>query len=188
MQQQSKRMGSIVEDLLLLSQVENNEQKTLSHDYIDLSSLLIQMKKEAQILSTEKHIITTENDNNVWLQGELKELQSAFFNLITNAIRYTPAQGEIKIRWYQENDQYMCFSVQDSGEGIAEHHLSHLTERFYRIDVGRSRTTGGTGLGLAIVKHVMNHHNGLLVIESQLGQGSTFKCLFPINMTQVIES
>jgi len=184
MQQQSNRMCSIVEDLLLLSQVENSENHTLTNEYVDMSSLLLQMKKEAQILSAERHDIVVELDNIQYLKGDHKELQSAFTNLISNAIRYTPDNGTITISWKQINDKEVSFSVQDSGEGIATHHLERLTERFYRIDVGRSRTTGGTGLGLAIVKHVMNHHNGLLQINSKPGKGAIFSCIFPIKMTK----
>ncbi|MCP3849450.1 MAG: phosphate regulon sensor histidine kinase PhoR, partial [Gammaproteobacteria bacterium] len=109
-------------------------------------------------------------------------LQSAFSNLVSNAIRYTPEGGEITVKWYLDDSQKGCFEVEDNGEGIAEHHVERLTERFYRVDVGRSRDKGGTGLGLAIVKHVIAHHYGKLFIESELGKGTIFRCEFPQKM------
>ncbi len=182
MHQQTHRMTSIVQDLLLLSQVENNEDYKLKKEYINMPELLVLLKKEAEVLSSGKHTILMETDDNVKrLRGDLKELQSAFSNLISNAIRYTPDDGIITIRCYKKKKK-IVFSVQDTGEGIAPHHLNHLTERFYRVDVGRSRTTGGTGLGLAIVKHVMTHHKGQLLITSKLNKGSTFECVFPASM------
>ncbi|MDX2503482.1 MAG: phosphate regulon sensor histidine kinase PhoR [Gammaproteobacteria bacterium] len=182
MQQQSNRMCSIVEDLLLLSKIESNEKKVLQNEYVNIPALLMMFKKEALVLSGGRHQIDVIVEDVKWLRGDSKELQSAFSNLISNAIRYTPEGGEIIIRWYIDAQQQGCFEVQDSGEGIAEHHLDRITERFYRIDVGRSRATGGTGLGLAIVKHVLNHHEARLVIESQIGAGSLFRCEFPAGM------
>jgi two-component system phosphate regulon sensor histidine kinase PhoR len=182
MQQQSHRMCHIVEDLLLLSTIESNERQNLKADYIDMSALLMMLKKEALALSNGKHQIMATTSDIQWLKGDTNELQSAFSNLISNAIRYTPEQGEITIRWYLNEQQQGCFEVQDNGEGIAEEHIERLTERFYRVDVGRSRDTGGTGLGLAIVKHVVNHHYGKLTILSRIGVGSTFRCEFPQKM------
>ena len=102
-----------------------------------------------------------------------------FSNLINNAVRYTPASGEIRLRWWAEGDQ-AHFSVADTGEGIAPEHIPHLTERFYRVDTARSRASGGTGLGLSIVKHVLARHDAQLQIESEAGRGSTFTCVFPV--------
>ena len=113
------------------------------------------------------------------LLGNTEELRSAFSNLISNAIRYTPQGGEIILRW-QEKDQQPTFSVQDSGLGIAPQHIPRLTERFYRVDHSRSRETGGTGLGLAIVKHVTIRHQARLEIASEEGKGSTFSIVFPV--------
>jgi two-component system phosphate regulon sensor histidine kinase PhoR len=183
MQQQSYRMCHIIEDLLLLSKIESSEKRVLKNDFIDMNALLMMLKKEALVLSHEQQIITIENTGKKWLKGDINELQSAFSNLISNAIRYTPKGGEIIIRWSRDDDSEMaCFEVQDNGEGIAKQHVLRLTERFYRVDVGRSRKIGGTGLGLAIVKHVLAHHHSKLEIESEIGVGSTFRCKFPDNM------
>jgi two-component system phosphate regulon sensor histidine kinase PhoR len=180
MRQQADRMCSIVDDLLLLSRIEGSEKRALLDQQVDVPALIMMLKKEASVLSDGKHQITVEVDHRTkWLSAVEKELRSAFTNLISNAILYTPVNGKINIRWYRDHNQNACFEVSDSGEGIARYHLARLTERFYRVDVGRSRTAGGTGLGLAIVKHVLNHHKARLEIESQPGKGSTFRCIFP---------
>ena len=111
--------------------------------------------------------------------GDERELISAFSNLVSNAIRYTPEGGSIKVTWRLNEAGEPEFSVQDSGPGISSEHLPRLTERFYRVDRSRSRETGGTGLGLAIVKHVATRHQAQLQIESTPGEGSVFKILFP---------
>jgi two-component system phosphate regulon sensor histidine kinase PhoR len=112
------------------------------------------------------------------LLGSREELHSAFSNLINNAVRYTPAGGKIRLSW-RPTDDGAEFAVTDTGEGIAPEHIPHLTERFYRVDTARSRASGGTGLGLSIVKHVLLRHEAKLEIESEVGQGSTFRCVFP---------
>lgn len=182
MQQQSHRMCHIVEDLLLLSTIESNERRILKNDFIDITALIAMLKKEALVLSNGRHKIEVITSDLKWLRGDSNELQSAFSNLVSNAIRYTPEEGEITMRWYLDENKQGCFEVQDNGDGIAEHHVERLTERFYRVDVGRSRETGGTGLGLAIVKHVVNHHHGKLIISSKMGIGSVFRCEFPQKM------
>ena len=182
MQQQSHRMCSLVEDLLLLSKIEGNEKRDLKSDFVDIPALIMMIKKEALVLSGGRHNIDVITEDVKWLRGDMNELQSAFSNLVSNAIRYTPDNGDITIRWYLDDQKKACFEVQDSGEGIAEKHLVRLTERFYRVDVGRSRATGGTGLGLAIVKHVLTHHQARLVITSQMSVGSVFRCEFPVTM------
>jgi two-component system phosphate regulon sensor histidine kinase PhoR len=140
---------------------------------------LAQVREDAQRLSGEQaHQITLEADPGLWLMGSESELRSLFSNLAFNAVRYTPAGGRIQMRWYGNVQDGAHFEIQDSGIGIAAHHIPRLTERFYRVDVGRSRGSGGTGLGLAIVKHVLLRHDGQLEIESQPGQGSTFRCDF----------
>jgi two-component system phosphate regulon sensor histidine kinase PhoR len=176
MDQQSARMRNIIDDLLFLSRLEfENVQK--NHDKaINVAEIISSIYEEAQLL-TKEHNLTLEIDENLTLNGHAKELRSAFSNLVFNAIRYTQAGGDIKMRWYQDRDG-KHFAVHDTGEGIAPEHLPRITERFYRIDVGRSRDKGGTGLGLAIVKHVINHHNGKLRIESIVGKGSVFYCDF----------
>jgi two-component system phosphate regulon sensor histidine kinase PhoR len=112
------------------------------------------------------------------LKGDERELFSAFSNLVTNAIKYTPVNGQITIKWYVDGDNAV-FQVSDTGAGIPEKDIPRLTERFFRVDDSRSREHGGTGLGLAIVKHVLTHHDAHLEISSELGRGSVFRCIFP---------
>jgi two-component system phosphate regulon sensor histidine kinase PhoR len=119
--------------------------------------------------------------------GNPKELHSAFANLVSNAVRYTPAGGEISIRWAVEPDGRGAFSVTDNGIGIDAEHLPRLTERFYRVDRGRSRETGGTGLGLAIVKHILTRHQGSLQIQSAPGEGSRFTAYLPAHRVTLPE-
>jgi two-component system phosphate regulon sensor histidine kinase PhoR len=178
MQQQTTRMTNIVNDLLLLSRLENNSAAT-HHKIIDMPHLLHKIFDDAQAYNIEfKHELHLEVESYRNLRGGEQELTSAFTNLITNAIKYTPKAGVITIRWFDDAEM-SCFSVSDNGIGIEPHHLPRLTERFYRIDSDRSRETGGTGLGLAIVKHVMLQHDGLLEITSIREKGSTFICRFP---------
>ncbi|NJO16366.1 MAG: phosphate regulon sensor histidine kinase PhoR [Thioploca sp.] len=178
MAQQSARMRNLIEDLLLLSRLESDTTVGSSVP-VRVAEMLHTICEEARILSGEQmHRITLLADETLVLAGRREELRSAFSNLIFNAVRYTPAQGDITVRWYQD-DKGLHFEVSDTGEGIAPEHLPRLTERFYRVDVGRSRQQGGTGLGLAIVKHVLLRHQGQLHIDSTLGHGSTFCCDFP---------
>jgi two-component system phosphate regulon sensor histidine kinase PhoR len=142
-----------------------------------MADLLAQLLSEAQSLSEGRHRIEVICEG-PGLRGNRKEYHSAFGNLVSNAIRYTPAGGEIGIEWLAR-DGAGIFQVRDSGVGIAAEHLPRLTERFYRVDRGRSRDTGGTGLGLAIVKHILLRHQAALRIESREGQGSTFRVEFP---------
>lgn len=177
MAQQTARMHYMIDDLLLLSRLESDAsvgKKTL----VNVPDLLHMLHEESHVLSGDKnHNISIEIDEQLKIKGHSEELRSAFSNLISNAIRYTPAEGKITVRWYQQ-DGTACFEVHDTGEGIAPEHIPRLTERFYRVDVGRSRNQGGTGLGLAIVKHVLNRHSGQLQIESEIGQFSIFRCIF----------
>lgn len=187
MHQQTDRMCNIIEDLLLLSKIEDSEKTTFFEQQVDVPTLIMMIKKEALALSDGRHqIIMDVDDRTKWLNAVEKELRSAFTNLLSNAVLYTPIDGKINIRWYRDPAQNACFEVSDTGEGIAKHHLARLTERFYRVDVGRSRVAGGTGLGLAIVKHVLNHHKARLEIESELGKGSTFRCIFPAEMLKAV--
>lgn len=176
MQQQASRMQQIVTDLLLLSRLETEGEQSDSHP-IDVPALLNMLREDAEVLSKGSHSIELDADPGLWLLGSRGELRSAFSNLIYNAVRYTPAGGAVAIRWYAD-DQGAHFSVQDTGIGIAAQHIPRLTERFYRVDVGRSREAGGTGLGLAIVKHVLMRHDARLSVESTPGKGSTFGCHF----------
>lgn len=178
MHEQSNRMQGIVEDLLMLSRLETQAEVD-QHVPVAVPGLLAQVREDAQRLSgAQDHRIVLEADIELWLQGNESELRSLFSNLAFNAVRYTPAGGKITMRWYKD-EHGVHFEIQDTGIGIAEHHIPRLTERFYRVDVGRSRGSGGTGLGLAIVKHVLLRHDGQLRIESQPRQGSTFHCDFP---------
>ena len=177
--QQTTRMQGIVEDLLLLSRLESGETPA-GQETVDVPRLLEQIREGAVALSAgQAHRITLEAEPGLMLRGNPSELNSAFSNLVFNAVRYTPAGGRITLHW-QRTPVGAEFSVSDTGIGIAAEHIPRLTERFYRVDVGRSRQSGGTGLGLAIVKHVLTRHDGELQIESRPGQGSTFRCLFPV--------
>lgn len=175
---QGKRMKSLVEDLLTLANLEANAQPAIQ-SAVSMESILALLKNEADALSGNNHVISIENNLHNDLLGDERELFSAFSNLVSNAVRYTPAGGKIKVIWRDADDGGAEFVVHDSGPGIASEHLPRLTERFYRVDRSRSRETGGTGLGLAIVKHVATRHQAQLVIESELGEGSAFKIRFP---------
>jgi len=177
MRQQTGRMRRIVEDLLLLSRLEGPGQLQ-GEEMVDVPVLLEVIKGEALSLSKGQHRITANIDESLKLNGCASELESAFSNLVVNAVRYTPAGGSIHLRWWASK-RGPCFLVRDTGIGIETEHIPRLAERFYRVDVGRSRQSGGTGLGLAIVKHVLTRHDAHLKIESEPGKGSTFKCCFP---------
>lgn len=177
MEVQSHRMQNLVEQLLTLSRIEANTERVYEK-VVNVPALLGTIEAEAGSLNKDKqHRITFEVDSSLYMYGLETELRSAFSNLIFNAIKYTPPQGEIKVKWFRDNGGAR-FSVTDNGEGIPEEHLSRLTERFYRVDKARSRKTGGTGLGLSIVKHVLSHHNSRLEINSEPGQGSEFAFSF----------
>jgi two-component system phosphate regulon sensor histidine kinase PhoR len=175
MRNQSRRMGQIVEDLLTLSRLETEE--ALPEERVQMVPLLATLRKEAMALSQRRHVIEFDASADSDLRGSGKYLYSAFSNLVSNAVRYTPSGGRIVIAWQRSADG-VVFSVRDNGLGIPAAHLARLTERFYRISSSRSRESGGTGLGLSIVKHVLNLHGARLVIESEPGLGSTFACVF----------
>ncbi|RJG00707.1 phosphate regulon sensor histidine kinase PhoR [Noviherbaspirillum sedimenti] len=176
MSEQGQRMQNLVDDMLTLSRLESTDLP-LRAEKVNVRALLEQIVREANALSAGKHTISlTVAGPDV--KGNTEELRSAFTNLVTNAIRYTPAQGKIDLTW-QDTDEGPQFIVRDSGIGISQEHLARLTERFYRVDKSRSRETQGTGLGLAIVKHILLRHQGKLVIESVVDQGSRFMARFP---------
>ncbi|QOJ23172.1 MAG: phosphate regulon sensor histidine kinase PhoR [Gammaproteobacteria bacterium] len=177
MTEQTTRMQRLVEDLLILSRLEN-EQNKVSEKTVNVVSLLHDVLQDAESLSAGRHQIKLNIATHDQLLGSEQELRSAFGNLISNAIRYTPDEGEITINWEKRGGQGVFF-VQDSGIGIEPEHIPRLTERFYRVDSSRSRETGGTGLGLAIVKHVLNRHEARLEITSAMGKGSRFTVWFP---------
>lgn len=178
MQLQTKRMTALVNDLLLLSNLEN-QQNSQYHQIINMAELLNHLLDDAQVYNFDYgHALNLEVDSHYDLIGVESAINSAFINLITNAIKYTPVGGTIRIGWH-DHDEGAYFSVQDTGIGISAEHLPRLTERFYRVDTARSRATGGTGLGLAIVKHALLQHHARLEIQSKEGEGSIFKVIFP---------
>lgn len=174
---QATRMRRLVEDLLILSRLEN-AGNNLAEEKVDVVRLLQALYQEAQSLSAGRHTISLDLASHAMLLGSEDELRSAFENLVSNAVQYTPENGVISIGWMVENEKGL-FYVQDSGIGIEPDHIPRLTERFYRVDRSRSRETGGTGLGLAIVKHVLNRHQASMEIISQPGSGSIFRMWFP---------
>ncbi|MFZ6845446.1 phosphate regulon sensor histidine kinase PhoR [Undibacterium sp. RuTC16W] len=176
MAEQGERMQRLVEDMLTLTRLESMDYP-MRPDRINMRAMLEQIIEEAHALSAGRHIITLEFDGpNIF--GSTDEIRSALTNLVTNAIRYTPENGEIKLIW-KNLSQGPKFIVQDNGIGISAEHISRLTERFYRVDKSRSRETQGTGLGLAIVKHVLLRHKANLMIESTPEVGSKFCAQFP---------
>jgi two-component system phosphate regulon sensor histidine kinase PhoR len=177
MEQQIERMSRLVDDLLMLSRLET-EAPEAEHMALDMSDLLTGIADEARTLSDGRHAITLTVDEALTIRGDRDELRSAFSNLLTNAIKYTEPGGRIDVRWF-EAAGVACLAIADTGRGIAPQHLPRLTERFYRVDSGRSTRDGGTGLGLAIVKHVLSRHNARLEVNSEPGVGSTFSCIFP---------
>ena len=175
MRAQSRRMGQIVEDLLTLSRLET--QQHLPDERVDMGDMLVSLRKEAEALSHGRHQITLAVDTDADLRGSPRDLHSAFSNLVSNAVRYTPDGGSITIRWGRTPGGAV-YSVTDTGYGIPAEHLARLSERFYRVSSSRSRDKGGTGLGLSIVKHVLNLHQAQLDIRSESGKGSVFSCVF----------
>ena len=178
MRKQALRMSSLIEDLLLLATLENKSVET-GEEAVAIPTLLENIRQEALSLDADTtHFIHLDADPSLRLKGDPRSLHSAFANLLVNAVQHTPDQSVIHVRWYQ-NEQGAHLEVTDNGLGIAAEQLPRLTERFYRVDKGRSGDKGGTGLGLAIVKHVMAIHGGSLHIESELTRGTTFRCDFP---------
>jgi two-component system phosphate regulon sensor histidine kinase PhoR len=178
---QAKRMQRLIEDLLTLATLETDAPP--QEEAIDMPQLVEELAAEARALSAGRHAITVNQSGPAALRGSHKEVRSALANLVTNAVRYTPEKGHIDIAWRMERGD-AAFSVTDDGIGIDAQHLPRLTERFYRVDRGRSRDTGGTGLGLAIVKHVLERHQARLEISSEPGSGSSFTAIFPARRVQ----
>jgi two-component system phosphate regulon sensor histidine kinase PhoR len=177
MREHTLRMQRLVDDLLTLSALESS--RGLGDETpVDIPALLAGVRDEALALSAGRHHIELDADDPVLLLANAQELRSAFGNLVSNAVHYTPAGGDIRLSWGWSGTQAV-FSVADSGPGIEPRHIPRLTERFYRIDNSRSRETGGTGLGLAIVKHILTRHQATLEIESEPGKGSLFSAVFP---------
>ena len=175
--EQAGRMQQLIQDLLTLSALETGAPMW-QEEPVDVAKLVREVEQEAVAVSAGRHRIELDCSVEAPLLGNAKELHSAFANLAINAVRYTPEGGHIRISWRQRG-AVVEYTVEDDGIGIAAEHLPRLTERFYRVDRGRSRETGGTGLGLAIVKHVLSRHQGDLLIASEPGQGSRFTACFP---------
>ena len=178
MMSQAQRMKSLVEDLLTLANLEANTQPAVTN-VVKSETLMALLRNDAEALSKGKHQFSFEIDSTQNILGDEREILSAFSNLVSNAIRYTPDGGKINVKWSVNHQGQGEFAVSDTGPGIASEHLSRLTERFYRVDRSRSRDTGGTGLGLAIVKHIASRHQAQLMIESTPGKGSTFMLRIP---------
>ncbi len=177
MSQQCVRMNRLVEDLLTLSRLESSVAP-LREETVNIPELVQHLYQDALSLSNGRHEIHLKLVDRVCVRANADEIRSAFGNLVSNAIRYTPEGGRIELHWALRGNDGV-FSVTDTGIGIETHHIDRLTERFYRVDRSRSRETGGTGLGLAIVKHVLSRHQAHLEIASEPGAGSVFSAVFP---------
>jgi two-component system phosphate regulon sensor histidine kinase PhoR len=177
MNQQSIRMQNLISDLLMLSKLESKD--ITQHERVPLHPLLAQITDDAIALSAGKHYVHLDCEE-IDIKGIAMELSSAFSNVIFNAVKYTPANGDIYIHCYK-GEKSLQLAVKDTGIGIDSIHHSRLTERFYRADPSRHNDTGGTGLGLAIVKHILLRHDGHMEIKSELGKGSTFTCHLPLD-------
>jgi two-component system, OmpR family, phosphate regulon sensor histidine kinase PhoR len=177
MRRQSERMSTIIRDLLELSKLESGE-RPLDEEPIDIPGMLALLRKETLALEHRPHEVRLKLESQEWLKGVENEVHSIVSNLLTNAVKYTPPQGEIELHWWTDGDGGHI-AVRDTGVGIAPEHIPRLTERFYRVDSGRSRDLGGSGLGLAIVRHALQRHEGTLTIDSVEDHGSSFTCHFP---------
>jgi two-component system phosphate regulon sensor histidine kinase PhoR len=177
MDDQAKRMRRIIDDLLTLSALEAAPEAPRD-ERISIGRLMERLRADAEALSAGRHRVTLEFHGDYDLLGAESEIAGALFNLVTNAIRYTPDGGDVRLIW-RASDDGASFAVEDNGIGIAPEHIPRITERFYRVDRGRSRETGGTGLGLAIVKHALLRHQASLDIDSEPGRGSRFSARFP---------
>ncbi len=180
MEIQADRMNCLIRDLLTISHLETLQSGAKDHP-VDIPAMIRQIASDTEALSQHRHrLIDAGTIPDLWLTGEAQELHSAFFNLFSNAVQYTPEGGTISYRWRRCPDGAEL-TVSDTGIGIPAAHIPRLTERFYRVDPGRSSSVGGTGLGLSIVKHILRLHDAELLIESVPGQGSEFTCHFPEN-------
>jgi two-component system phosphate regulon sensor histidine kinase PhoR len=177
MHTQAIQMQSMLDDLLELSRLQAVEANG-EEENVDVPSMLMQLREQAEEISRGSHSLLFEVKSGLSLSGVKSSLESAFRNLIVNALKYTPAGGSVSISWHDSNEG-PTLTVADTGIGISKREIPRLTERFYRVGSDRGRESGGTGLGLAIVKHVLNGHQARLVIESEYGVGSRFTCIFP---------
>jgi two-component system phosphate regulon sensor histidine kinase PhoR len=177
MRAQAQRMNAIIADLLVLSRLESTDGEA-ARDAIDVPGMLERLQRDALASADRPRHVLLDLESRDGLFGSAHELESAFTNVLVNGMKYTPAEGTVRMRWWSD-DEGAYFSVIDSGIGIPAEHIPRLTERFYRVDAGRSRGQGGSGLGLAIVKHALQRHGGWLDVQSTEGKGSTFTCHFP---------
>ena len=177
---QSIRMQRIIEDLLTLSRLENSELNDETSNIIDVPLILKSVTAdENSLIVNESHSIHNAIDSTLKIKGSEVELISVCSNLIHNAIRHTQDGTKVTVIWQLNSDDEACLTIKDDGQGIPTKHIAHLTERFYRVDKGRSRDKGGTGLGLAIVQHIVQRHGGRMDIESEVSKGSCFSICFP---------
>ncbi|MBC7984855.1 MAG: phosphate regulon sensor histidine kinase PhoR [Candidatus Obscuribacterales bacterium] len=177
MRRQTERMRTLIDDLLELSRLEQRLESP-GDEVVDVAGMLSMLRKDVQAFHQRPGAVELHLDSNAGIRGAERELYSVFANILGNAVKYTAPHGEIQIRWWVD-DKGGHVAVRDSGIGIAPEHVPRLTERFYRVDAGRSREMGGSGLGLAIVKHALQRHDARLEVQSELGRGSTFTCHFP---------
>jgi two-component system phosphate regulon sensor histidine kinase PhoR len=177
MRAQAQRMNAIIADLLDLSRLESADGQA-PREPIDVPGMLERLRRDALTRAEGTRLLSLEIATPRWLFGAESEIESAFTNLLVNALKFTPPDGSVQMRWWADGDA-VCFSVIDTGIGIPSEHIPRLTERFYRVDPGRTRGQGGSGLGLAIVKHALQRHGGWLDVHSIEGKGSTFTCHFP---------
>ena len=182
MLRQTKRMRDILEDLLELSRLESSTGEA-ERNPVDVAGLLALLRKETLSRPQRPATVTLQCDSDAYVLGSETDLNSILSNLVSNAVKYTPADGRISLRWWVDTGGGHV-EVRDTGIGISAEHLPRLTERFYRVDPGRSRKMGGSGLGLAIVRHALQRHGGRLEIDSAEGVGSTFTCHFPRDRVQ----
>ena len=192
MAEQITRMNHIISELIELARIESSQSVDFTVS-IEIDDLINEVYRDARELDQENHQISLDIDTDslkkidtLKLYGNYDELRMALSNLMTNAVRYTPDGGDIKL-FVSANDSTLSIGVQDTGVGISYEHIPRLTERFYRVDEGRSREVGGTGLGLAIVKHVLDRHNAELYIQSEVGRGSLFRCDFPLSNVENLD-
>jgi two-component system phosphate regulon sensor histidine kinase PhoR len=177
MRRQAVRMTAIIRDLIELSRLEEGNEAVVG-EALDVAALIGLLRKDVVARSVRPRDVRVRIDSAARLLGSESEITSAFSNLVDNAAKYTGSEGSLEMRWWVDKEGGH-FAVSDTGIGIPPEHIPRLTERFYRVDAGRSRATGGSGLGLAIVKHVLQRHGGTLEVQSRLGEGSTFTCHFP---------
>jgi two-component system phosphate regulon sensor histidine kinase PhoR len=177
MRRQAERMTAIIRDLIELSRLEETDE-VVGGEPVDVAALAALLRKDVLARPVRPKDVRVKVESQSRLLGDEPEIHSAFSNLVDNAAKYTGADGALEIRWFVDEDGGH-FAVSDTGIGIPPEHIPRLTERFYRVDAGRSRATGGSGLGLAIVKHVLQRHGATLEVQSTLGAGSTFTCHFP---------